>query len=912
VLERINAGTSEEPAMKQERRTSVRTTSRAILALLAAALVPAPAWAVTNDPPLVVLLCNFIDHPEQPNPNPSQEPSSLQYYRDMFTETGADRLGLYNYWKDVSYGNLNLTGTRVLGWYMVKDENGQFMTSAQFTGLTTGHQVDRCVQTAQADPANARVDFSRPVMVSALTQRDPLVQTTLAADVRDSDTTITVASSTGFPPPPFPVYLVDPASSFFPYGDEVNVTAVNGTTWTVVRNYERPGATAHSAGEAVVLLSEPAFQGATDAFAAFPANVSLAGAAREMGHLFGLNHSRRLSTSTSDYDDCYDIMSASCSGYSSSPFYANAYSFADTDFGDPNGGTGNGAGPGMSTPYLDQAGWLPRDRGTNFDSGGCAQTSFGMAALNRPEAPGYLEVRRPAAVTIPNPGGTTIGDYYTIELRNKSGWDRGIPADAFVLHLHGQDTYSYWVDSVAGSIVGHNGGLEAGDEYVDAANSTYIAVNSIDPATGSGVVTVGGCRIDPSLDYVGPTSGRFGEEVLLTAELKVNGSAAPVPSVPITLSVGRQSCQATTASDGHALCAVRLDQHPGAYTVQASFAGTPAYEPASASEPFTIERMPTSLTYTGDTSGDFNDAVTLAARLTDHGGSPLSGKTIAFTAGTQGCSDVTDDSGLASCTIVPSQEAGSYTLTVSFAGDVDYLPSSDSGTFVVTRQETTTTYTGPLVILQGEPVTLAGRLLEEGTVPITGRLLTLALGSQSCTGTTDAGGAASCTIASVTSALGPQPLSATFAGDAFYLPSADTSRLAIVFAFPSRGAFVLGDVTVASATPTTTVTWWGEEWSSLNALSGGPVSPSFKGFADMPSSNPPACSDTWTTSPGNRPPPASEIPDYMGVLVASSVSKSRQAFSGNTLRIVVVRTDPGYAPNPESAGTGMIVASFCN
>ena len=42
-------------------------------------------------------------------------------------------------------------------------------------------------------------------------------------------------------------------------------------------------------------------------------------------------------------------------------------------------------------------------------------------------------------------------------------------------------------------------------------------------------------------------------------------------------------------------------------------------------------------------------------------------------------------------------------------------------------------------------------------------------------------------------------LNVAFAGDTYYLPSSNSAPV-IVFAFPSRGAFVLGDTTVASAT----------------------------------------------------------------------------------------------------------------
>ena len=108
----------------------------------------------------------------------------------------------------------------------------------------------------------------------------------------------------------------------------------------------------------------------------------------------------------------------------------------------------------------------------------------------------------------------------------------------------------------------------------------------------------------------------------------------------------------------------------------------------------------------------------------------------------------------------------------------------------VTKEETTTAYTGPTVVAQGFPVTLKAQLLEDGTTaPVpSGQTLTLSIGAQSCPATVDALGNAQCTVASVTAPLGTSiPLSATFAGDTYYLPSSDTSKSAIVFAFPSSG-----------------------------------------------------------------------------------------------------------------------------
>jgi uncharacterized repeat protein (TIGR01451 family) len=329
-------------------------------------------------------------------------------------------------------------------------------------------------------------------------------------------------------------------------------------------------------------------------------------------------------------------------------------------------------------------------------------------------------------------------------------------------------------------------------------------------------------------------------------------------------------------------------------------------------------KIPTHITYTGATSGDYHDPATVSAVLTDAYANELPNKSLTFTLnGAETCTATTDTFGSASCSITPQEPAASYTLHVAFTDSSDplYDVSSKDVSFQVTKEETTTTYTGPTVILAGgSGVTLSGQLLEDGTTPISGRTLTLGLGAQTCTaGPTDASGNAQCTL-TFTGALGSEPVSASFAGDAYYLPSSD-STTAIVFAFPSRGAFTLGNQTAAAATPSTTVTWWADNWYQLNQLSGGTAPSSFKGFAgtvSLPTSTPPAaCGGNWQTLPGNSPPPTSGVPSYMGVLVTGKVTKSGNIVSGNTVHIVVVKVNPGYSPSPANHGTGTIVAVYC-
>ena len=347
---------------------------------------------------------------------------------------------------------------------------------------------------------------------------------------------------------------------------------------------------------------------------------------------------------------------------------------------------------------------------------------------------------------------------------------------------------------------------------------------------------------------------------------------------------------------------------------------------SSVSHQVTVVQRPTVTTYTGATTGDYHDMVTLSGTLQDAATSgPLAGETLTFTLGTQSCSGVTDGSGSASCALVLNQVPAAYTVTASFAGDSVYGPSSDTQPFAITREETTLTYTGPTVILaNASSLTVSAHLVEDGANDNdgdggspppnpSGQTVTFTLGAQSCSGTTDASGNASCTITPVSSQLGNQTITATFAGDAYYVGSSDSAQV-MVFAFPSRGAFTLGDLTAAGA-GSSTVTWWSHSWSSLNNLSGGPAPNSFKGFAadvTLPTMSPPElCGTSFTTRPGNSSSPPNEVPSYMGVLVASSVTKSGSTISGNWGSIVIVKTDPGYAPNPGHPGTGTIVATFC-
>ncbi len=154
-------------------------------------------------------------------------------------------------------------------------------------------------------------------------------------------------------------------------------------------------------------------------------------------------------------------------------------------------------------------------------------------------------------------------------------------------------------------------------------------------------------------------------------------------------------------------------------------------------------------------------------------------------------------------------------------------------------------------------------------------------------------------------ALGPYTITISITDDGGSTATAKTH--VIVFAFAHGGSFVIGDGNSATGTA---VTFWGAQWVRGNSLSSGPAPSSFKGFED--SATAPACGTSWNTDPGDStPPPNGPLPSYMGVIVSSSITQHGSAISGDTPHIVVVKTDPGYQPDPGHAGTGTVVAQVC-
>jgi len=313
-----------------------------------------------------------------------------------------------------------------------------------------------------------------------------------------------------------------------------------------------------------------------------------------------------------------------------------------------------------------------------------------------------------------------------------------------------------------------------------------------------------------------------------------------------------------------------------------------------------------------------NTTASVTATLTNSCGDPIQGASVDFSvlsgpnSGVTG-SGATDSSGNAPFSY-SSTTTGTDTLDASIT---NVAGTFSSNTVTVTWNAPVTTQLSSSTALQpfaeGGGAAMSSTLTDSSSTPIAGKTVTMTLGSgggaQSCSGVTNASGVASCTISPVTVALGPEPITDSFAGDAGDAPATNAEH-AMVYTFSSGGSFVVGDRAVHTPFTGQSVLFWGSSWAKKNPMSGGAAPSAFKGFEDSPAR--PSCGVSWTTNPGNSLPPPATLPAYMAVIVSSRIKGApSNAITGNDVHVVIVQTNPGYGPQPSTPGTGTIVAVVC-
>ena len=200
----------------------------------------------------------------------------------------------------------------------------------------------------------------------------------------------------------------------------------------------------------------------------------------------------------------------------------------------------------------------------------------------------------------------------------------------------------------------------------------------------------------------------------------------------------------------------------------------------------------TATTYTGAASVQYSDPAALSGTLRDTSVSPsvgVTGKQLGFTLGTQSASaGPTSAAGSASTSLVVTQQPGSVTsVATAFAGDSVHAASNDGDPFEIRKEDCTVTYAGPLTVPPLAMTTLAADLGEPDSSlgDRSGKTLTFSVTGtadptlRTYVATTDANGRASTQAALPADVYA---VSATFAGDAFYLDCETSADVLVTMA----------------------------------------------------------------------------------------------------------------------------------
>jgi hypothetical protein len=279
-----------------------------------------------------------------------------------------------------------------------------------------------------------------------------------------------------------------------------------------------------------------------------------------------------------------------------------------------------------------------------------------------------------------------------------------------------------------------------------------------------------------------PTSTTYGNTVALSA------SGLPADStgiVTFTDQLGNVLCATGQVSAGAASCTTAElpgGSHP---SVTATYSGDSNYLGSTATTQFTVIQAATSFTASaGPTSTSYGNTVTLSAS-----GLPARATgTVNFTDqhGDGLCTTPQVSAGAASCTTAELPAGGFPSVTAAYSGDGNYLGSTATTAFTITRAAISlTAAANPTSTTHGDTVTLSvGGLPADatGTVGFTDQN-----GNALCTSGQVSAGAAACTTAELPAGAF-SPVTATYSGDANYLGSTATTAFAVTRAATSFAA----------------------------------------------------------------------------------------------------------------------------
>jgi large repetitive protein len=336
-------------------------------------------------------------------------------------------------------------------------------------------------------------------------------------------------------------------------------------------------------------------------------------------------------------------------------------------------------------------------------------------------------------------------------------------------------------------------------DYLTATGSTSEIVNLAAPA-----VSVAGSA-NPGA--TGPVS----------YDVTVSGSGAmPTGTVVVADGDGGTCAISSLDSSGSGSCSITENAESSPYAVTATYSGDSNYLTAQGASTEIVNPDTPTVTVTGSPNPATGGSVTYEVTVSGSGATPTG--TVSVSDGNGGTCAITalDDLGSGSCSIIENAASSPYTTTATYSGDANYLMATALTTETVNPATPTVTVAGSANPATTGPVTYDVTVSGSGATPTGTVSVSDGDGGTCSISSVDSSGFGSCSLTE-NAASSPNTVTATYAGDANYLPatgsttetvSPSTPTVTVIgSANPATTGRVTYDVTVSDsgATPTGTV-----------------------------------------------------------------------------------------------------------
>lgn len=339
--------------------------------------------------------------------------------------------------------------------------------------------------------------------------------------------------------------------------------------------------------------------------------------------------------------------------------------------------------------------------------------------------------------------------------------------------------------------VSHDGGSETCTAVLPATSCTlrfgsagnrviavnYLGNSNVAPSSQTEPHTVNRAASTLAITGDAPDPSVVGEAYSVqVAATGLTGLPAPSGSVAVSDGVGG-SCSIALAN-GLGSCSL-VGNSSGNRVLSANYSGDAIYLAASASEPHTVNRAPTTALITGDNPDPsvIGQSYSVQVSVSSPAGAPTPSGVVTISDGLGGnCNATLNGQGAGAC-LLNASTAGARTLTAAYPGTSALLASSDTEAHTVDRAATAVDITSatPDPSNSGEPVTvvITRQVLAPGQAALTDSVVqvTISGGSETCA---IAWPATSCQL--LASVGGNRVITANFAGSALLQPSSDTEN----------------------------------------------------------------------------------------------------------------------------------------